>query len=127
MSQQPIPSVADIASVLDKAANHIDLFGWTQNALYDEAQAMGTPLKRCRVCAMGAINSAVYGGPQYPVRERDLNPAGEMAVEHLRMYLGINVSVAQWNDQKLRTQDEVTAAMRSAAAELRGLAEAAVS
>lgn len=109
-----------IADVLDKAAAVIDRNGWTQGDLYDMAQGEDRPAQDCRVCAIGAINTAVYGDPMYPVRSSQLSTPGEHAVDLMRDHLRLgSMKLAVWNDTPGRTADEVTRAMRETAAGLR--------
>lgn len=116
------PNPAQIADVLDKAAAHIDAVGWYQGRLYDDAQAdAGTPLDQCRVCLLGAMYAALQDGvPRaglIATRELTLAIAVEDALEdHL------DGPVITWNDDPNRTKDEVTAALRATATELRGSA-----
>lgn len=109
-----------IASVLDKAANIIDRNGWTQGDLYDMAQGEDMAAQDCRVCAIGAINTASYGHPMYPVRASQLSAKAEHAVDLVRDHLRLgSMKLAVWNDDFDRTADEVTTAFRETAAELR--------
>lgn len=113
---RPLPEFADI---LDKAADHIDTVGWHQGRLYDDAY---TPLTACPVCAMGAINTALFGTPKFPLDMRRADCETYEVADLLRPRIG-NAELAEWNDEEGRTQDEVTALMRETAAELRGGAE----
>jgi hypothetical protein len=116
------PNPAEIADVLDKAADHIDAVGWHQGRLYDDAQAdAGTPVDRCRVCLLGAVYAALQdGNPRAGVtapRELTLAIAAEDAMEN-----HLDGPVIDWNDSRERTQAEVTAALRATAANLRSAA-----
>ena len=117
------PTPAEVADILDKAADHIDCVGWHQGYLYDEdAAETGERLEDCPVCAMGAINGAVYGVPRYPAKERDLSVLGMHAEDALKRFLKV-LHVPLWNDEANRKKAEVVAALRDTAAGLR--AEAA--
>jgi hypothetical protein len=110
-----------IADILDRAADHIDTVGWHQGEVYDPYQRPDKPTSECRVCALGAINVALHGSPQFP-----LGPKAEGALDahgvaaYVERRLDYDDELATWNDMEGRTQDEVTAALREAAAELRG-------
>lgn len=109
-------TLPEFADILDRAADHIDTVGWYQGRLYDDAY---TPLTACPVCAMGAINTALYGTPQFPAHLRRGSYGTYEVAELLRPRIG-NAELAEWNDVPERTQAEVTALMRETAAELRG-------
>lgn len=117
------PTTAEVADVLDKAADHLDRVGLTKCYLYDEDQAdTGTPRTDCRVCAAGAINFAVHGMPSYSVtqvsdEQRELEVVAE---EALAAHLGLgSTTVPQWNDAKGRQKRQVVKAFRDTAASLR--------
>lgn len=115
------PAPAEIADVLDKAADHIDAVGWMQGRLYDDAQAdAGTPVDQCRVCLIGAMYAALQdGNPRFGfiTTASQRAAAAEGALEdHL------DGPVITWNDDPNRTKDEVTAALRTTAANLRSAA-----
>lgn len=122
MSTATEPTSAAIADVLDKAAAHIDAVGWTQQDLYDLEQAVREDVmaSKCRVCAIGAINTAVYGGPLYPVHETGLQAVAIGAENALKEHLALdNSTIPLWNDAPGREADEVTKALRDTAAGLR--------
>jgi hypothetical protein len=110
-----VTTPAEIADILDKAADHIETVGWFQGGLYDMYRDPAKPPTECRVCAMGAINVALHGSPLFP-------PYGDDAhdiAEYVERRLGADAEMATWNDMPGRTQDEVTAVFRETAAELR--------
>lgn len=115
------PAAADIAAVLDLAADHLDGFGWIQDSGYDVEQAeKKTPLEECRVSADGAIRVAVYGKPRLEATSTtdqiDLVAAVERALtEHLG-----GADLVDWNDAPERTAGDVKASLRAAAKNLRG-------
>ena len=122
------PAPAEIADVLDKAADHIDAVGWYQGYLYDGTQAdEGTPKTECRACVVGAINFAVYGSLTCPQDATGAQVALAYAAEdrlldHIQAESGDRNSIPGWNDYPNTTADDVTAALRAAAANLRGAA-----
>ncbi|WP_394436181.1 DUF6197 family protein [Streptomyces sp. SGAir0957] len=72
---------ADVAAVLDLAADTIKANGFCKHYLYNTRQAAGgTDLDRCQVDAIGAINIAVHGTPRH-VGGDPLTHAAEQAVE----------------------------------------------
>lgn len=102
----PGPSNADIADVIDKAAEIIDRNGHHQGYLYDEDQADGgLLLKFCRVDAVGAINIAVFDMPRWPAEDNPSSPLAQAAVLALQETVG--KPVPGWNDEDERTQDDV--------------------
>lgn len=109
-------TLPELADVLDKAADHIDTVGWWQGSLYEDASR---PVTACPVCAMGAINMALYGTPQFPLQARRENYETYLVADLLRPRIGYS-ELADWNDVEGRTQAEVTALMRETATELRG-------
>lgn len=124
------PTAAEVADVLDKAIAHIEAVGWHQGYLYDEGQAEdGTPVNECMVCAVGAINTAVYGRPNGDPFATD----GQVAVvvlaeEALKRHLNRDDdywdSVPAWNDYVNMTRQDVVDEIRDTATELRAEATA---
>jgi hypothetical protein len=116
------PSPSEIADVLDRAATHIDTVGWIQGDLYDSFTNPLKPLTQCRVCAIGALNMALHGTPQFQL-PHDVKPdeltAHDVADAYLRSRIG-GGELAEWNDTPGRAQGEVTALLRETAADLRG-------
>lgn len=114
------PTTTQLADVLDKAATVIETNGWHRGYLYDDEQAdEGTPLNSCRVCAIGAINTAVHGTPRFPTA-RGKSDTHEIAAAVERwLSLDAGRELAEWNDDLTRTQDDVVRAFRDTAAELR--------
>lgn len=118
MSLKSQPAATEAANILEKAATHLNRVGLNKGYLYDEAQARGTALESCRVCAIGAVLAAAYGKPRYPADELEtLAGATDLAIEALETQVGAPPPV--WNDEDDRTVDEVAAAMTAAAASLR--------
>lgn len=109
---------SEIADILDRAAAHIELVGWVQGVLYDDFTDPGVPLTECRVCAIGAINVALYGSPRFPMGA-DLD---ELMAHDVADFVRPNIDgaeLADWNDFHAQSKDEVTALLRTTAAELR--------
>ena len=109
----------DIPTVLDQAADHIGRVGWHQGDLYDPTQS-DKALIDCRVCAVGAINVALHGTPDFP------NVDGEASAQEITTviedFLGLageGEDLPGWNDALGRTQAGVTSALRDAADFLR--------
>ncbi|NUQ95330.1 MAG: hypothetical protein HOY79_01770 [Streptomyces sp.] len=111
-------NLAVIADVLDRAADHIDKFGWMQGDLWDlRADARLLP-SQCPVCAFGSLNMALHGTPRFPeLRPGDLS--SHDVADYVERRLG-GVELADWNDDPHRTQAEVTALFRETASQLRG-------
>ncbi|MGW0837092.1 DUF6197 family protein [Streptomyces prunicolor] len=112
-------SLPEFADILDKAADHIDTVGWFQGSLYNDFTDPDKPLAACQVCALGAINMALHGTPQFPLRGHEIRYEAHEVAELLKSRIGDD-ELAEWNDAEGRTQAEVTALMRETAAELRG-------
>jgi hypothetical protein len=109
--------LAEIAAILDRAADHIDTVGWYQDLLFDGAQSFTTPESQCRVCALGAINVALHGTPNFVDGEEI---GAHDVADYVDQHRGDSLELATWNDTPGRTQAEVTAALRGTAAGLRG-------
>ncbi|WP_217235408.1 hypothetical protein [Streptomyces sp. AC555_RSS877] len=112
-TQSPTQQAAD---VLDKAADHLAAVGLHKGYLYDERQAKGSAMNRCRVCAVGAILTAAYGTPRYAVDDADINVT-DRAIFMLTEKVG--EPIPSWNDHPDRTQDEVITALRDTANQMR--------
>jgi hypothetical protein len=117
-----LPSVDDIAYTLTVAASIVEANGLMTGGLYDaEAVDGGLPRETVRVCAVGAINTAVAGTPVLGLSEDgDLSPQvilADMARAALGQHIGY--AVPAWNDVQGRTADEVATALRDTAASLR--------
>lgn len=115
-------SLADrqaIANVLDRAADHIETVGWFQGDLYDDYTERGKAITECRVCAMGALNMALHGTPRFPYNLQPGEATAHDVAELIERRLN-GAELADWNDARSRTQDDVTAMLRETATELRG-------
>lgn len=110
MGQQQEKTVAE---VLEAAASLIEPEGaWTQGAYYRDANGREIYADRREAacfCALGAIRIAGdYDASGLP----DLNPAAQV----LEGVLDTGVGIHEWNDAPGRTQAEVVAKLREAAA-----------
>ena len=127
MTTAPKITTGQLADILDKALTVIEARGWHRGYFFDDEQREeGTPIGECRVCAVGAINTAVCGYPTLACREgenfgeiADLAFAAENAVARHLGATNDPRAVARWNDELQRTQDDVAQAIRDTAAELR--------
>lgn len=107
--------MADIADILNRAADLIEPEGaWTQNAYWRECSGWPVMSRRHAVCfcALGAIKAIVGQAPSDP----DNTPAARV----LASLIPGSFSVEDWNDAPERTQAEVVAKLREAAAKARG-------
>jgi hypothetical protein len=113
MSADPL---AQIRSHLRHAARIIRRNGLHQGHFYDYDQRdNGTPEDECRVCALGAVNTAVAGSPSSRLSRDDVRAV----VNHLNAYAATvlgEVTVPEWNDQDGRTVEQVALLLRRAAA-----------
>jgi hypothetical protein len=112
----PTAKAIAAADVLDQAATHLKRVGHHKGYLYDEAQAKGTALESCRVCAVGSVLAAAYGKPRYAVDDAPVNVT-DLAIFALTEQVGAPVPV--WNDEPERTVDDVVTALTTTAARLR--------
>ena len=115
MSTVTAPADADIAQILDEAADHIATVGFCKKYLYNTRQAeSGLPLSRCEVDVIGAINYAVHGTPRYTGGDLRVH-AAEKAINAL-----IDApSVAAWCDYKGNGKARAIDLLRTTAASLR--------
>lgn len=119
------PTSAEVADILDKAADHLNRVGWMQGYLYDEVQAEEKARQDCPACAVGAINTVVYGTPSYPIYEQQIRDTAVAAETVLAEHLGLGIlTIPQWNDDAERTAEQVVQAFRDTAASLRAEAAA---
>lgn len=125
---EPLPMVtatdpAAIATVLETAERTLASTGWMQGDLYDRGQeGGGTPPAECRMCLIGAANTAAGGQPRLgDMQALDLADAALRAVAaHLGLSPGSpGKGLVAWNDQQGRTVDEVRQALLGAAEKMR--------
>lgn len=120
-----LPTVDDIAYTLTVAAAVIQANGLMKGDLYDAvAVDNGTPRQEARVCAVGAIHTAVAGTPVLGLSADGDLEAKVILADMARAALGqyVHRSVPAWNDEDERTADHVEAALRATAADLRRVA-----
>jgi hypothetical protein len=137
----------ETADLLDKAADHIERYGWTQDEFHtDDAKPM-----ECPVCLRGGLSVAAgqhpmfseepYENAAHPVvyieddRELGEEDDASLAVietaqywfaEHLKA-TGVELApgvpapdqIARWNDDERRTKGEVITELRACAARIR--------
>lgn len=109
---------ARLAEYADKAASIVDTNGHHKGYLYDEAQADdGTKPAECRVDAVGAVNTAVFGQPCWPAEAHPDRLYAEAVVVALEKTVG--KPVPGWNDEGERTQDDVITNLWDTAERLR--------
>lgn len=109
------PTAADIATVLDRAALHIQRVGYCKKYLYSTRQAAnGLPLNRCEVDLIGAINVAVHGTPRHVGGD----PLTRLAEKALEARIDAP-SVATWCDYPGNGKAAAVDLLRTSAAELR--------
>jgi hypothetical protein len=119
MTTTTAPADADIPTVLDKAASHIDKVGFCKKYLYSVHQAAtGLPLDKCEVDIIGAINVAVHGTPRHVGGD----PITRLAEEALKARIDAP-SVAAWCDYPGNGKQAALALLRDTATELRGEAK----
>lgn len=114
------PTRAEQAAVLDKADTILGANGWLQGDLYDrQQQSGGTPPAACRMCLIGATNTAAGGEPR--LGDMGALDLADAALRVVADQLGLSPGreLAVWNDQRGRTVDEVRQALRDTAAGLR--------
>lgn len=110
-------AVLDLAPLFRRAAEVIETNGHCKNWFHD-TYAIELPLRKRRVCAVGALCVADGLPPD------ELSALAELeAVEFLSRRIDSNVvdedpveRIADWNDAPARTEAEVIEALRDAAA-----------
>lgn len=108
---------AQTVTDLRNAADVIERDGWHQGAYFQPEDGNGSG--GCRVCASGAINTAVHGfawPPIFDTSERERADAAWYAASTFAD--GPWGSIVLWNDEPGRTAEEVIAALRGAADKL---------
>ncbi|HLT09644.1 MAG TPA: hypothetical protein VK028_02405 [Micromonosporaceae bacterium] len=115
MTAVTAPTSADIANVLDQAADHIETAGFHKKYLYSVRQySTGLPIERCAVDLVGAINVAVHGTPRH-VGGSPLTWAAEQAV----VTRTTAPSLAAWCDYPHASKTTALALLRDTADALR--------
>lgn len=101
-----------VSDVLLDAASYIETNGWMQQGWGPEGVLTNRERWTC-ACALNAIKRVVEGGDPEPAGVALARYLG-LAQEHhaFTVYVG---AVAEWNDHKDRTVDDVVDALRGAA------------
>ncbi len=101
-----IPNPGKIRDTFLKAAEYIELHGWTQGT-YKNASG--------EVCTAGALERvcAIDGSGYYPQENMDLYYA---TMDHFRRTVGVNAIT--WNDRLRRTKKQVLKLLRDLAADI---------
>jgi hypothetical protein len=109
------PTTAEIADLLDKAAEVIDCNGHCKRDLYDHKQAAsGTRPENCRVDVIGAINIAAHGVPVYTGKSLLTWRAEDALLAHIG-----EAAIVTWNDARGHGKREAARLLRDTAANLR--------
>jgi hypothetical protein len=107
------------SEILDAAAAVIDVRGWHQGG-FVPSLAPVAELDTCPVCVLGAITVACGNDPEDFSQGNPIRAASALAewlslpdrdAEDLEVVVG-----DRWNDDPIRTADQVTRALRAAAA-----------
>lgn len=111
----------ETADILEKAAEVLETRGWCQGTYHNPAG---------RVCAVGAVRTAVWGAPLLRDLEREVSTKDYVKVNEALMVLAEDIGLQNWNDlapgwndHPDRTQDEVIDAFKHAAKDLRNKKE----
>jgi hypothetical protein len=118
---------AEIADVLDKAADEIQRRGFIKGDLYDEAavEANTATMATCRVCAVGALQYVTTGSIEDSISLHRRKPPifGRATIaldETLVERFGEDArDVVDFNDDPATTQDDVINLFRTTATNLR--------
>jgi hypothetical protein len=100
----------EVAAVLDRAADYIDVNGWCQGQAFSP-NLSGPP----KACARGALIMANKHFDPNTVERADALVRYEVSVDSSRF--GLNIGF--WNDRPGRTQGDVTDMFRTLAKRLR--------
>ncbi|MCX4444772.1 DUF6197 family protein [Streptomyces albidoflavus] len=109
------PTPAEVADVLDRAADHIDRVGWIQGGWYTvtaEAEPKDSPMDADSALMVAAGGTPIAALVSLTRAQTAVYYLAKAAMRHYTGYVGL----VQWNDMSGRTKDEVTAVMRAAAA-----------
>lgn len=99
----PVTRAKTPQGVLNAAAQIIEKFGWHQGHFQNR--------KTGAVCFYGAINAALTGNPTN-ADSSYVDEAAYLAAERINPDAPEDVWLAEWNDEKDRTIEEVLAVMR---------------
>lgn len=115
MSTLAEPTTTEIADLIDKAADVIDVNGHCKRDLYDHKQAAGgTKPENCRVDIIGALNIAAHGTPVYTGKSLLTWRAEDAILARLPV-----AAIVTWNDARGRGKREAAKLLRDTAAALR--------
>jgi energy-converting hydrogenase Eha subunit A len=120
--------IHDTDTVLDRAADYIDRYGWISTGLYDAHSGctLRCPCHRTGTypaSIIGAIRVAIFGTPRWylDTTTQDARHAYTAAVEWLNTYLlaighaGLHAPIFDWQTIPGRTCGDVCGALRAAA------------
>lgn len=108
------PTTAEVADLLDKAADVIDANGHCKRDLYDHKQAAGTKPANCRVDIIGALNIAAHGVPVYTGKSLLVWRAEDALLARIP-----DAAIVTWNDARGHGKREAARLLRDTAADLR--------
>lgn len=114
----PAVAWAEVADLLDAAADELVRRGWCQGYNGDD----GSDPDGCRVCADGALYAATTGDPWPDPADSDSNRLLRLHARRVLREVADAPAVTSWNDTKGRTAEQVVAAVRQAARVARGRA-----
>jgi hypothetical protein len=110
-----IPTDAETADLIGKAADVIDVNGHCKRDLYDHKQAAGgTKPAGCRVDIIGALNIAAHGTPVYTGRDLRVWAAEQAILARIP-----EAAIVSWNDARGHGKREAAKLLRDTAASLR--------
>jgi hypothetical protein len=108
---------AEVADLLDKAADVIDANGHCKRDLYDHRQAAaGTQLVDCRVDIIGALNIAAHGTPRYAGHDLRVWAAEQAILARIP-----EAAIVTWNDAKGHGKREAAKLLRDTADSLQAV------
>ncbi len=96
------PVLSPVGHILKRAANYIDEKGWLQNRQMDDTGAVCSVGAICKVTAVEWYNGRSYTDDEFTA-----------ALEKFESYLGMDI--ADWNDMKGRTKQQVIETLMRAA------------
>lgn len=89
--------------ILCQAAKIIEDFGWTRGVYGNNDGA---------VCAVGALRAAITGNFSLGLYSQKLAERINAAYDTLQTRIGGSISIVAWNDQRVRTKEEVLAVLK---------------
>lgn len=113
------PSDAQLADLIDRAANKLDDLGWTQSKLWEGSDGVEPQrYSSGAVCAVGALILAAGGIEEVDEQRRDVIMARD-AIETILESEWDETDLAEWNDESTREKAEVIDVFRTTARSLR--------